>query len=176
MFITSNSCSIRWSCRRSSPPFTRKGYSCSSLPRIVIRFGFLKDSITLILEKDRKKQDICDRRLGLTESSLKLSVFVILRWYNQVAQLLLEKQVPAADLPLCAARCIHKPQPCYYQILQMEYGHRFIPHRILTQKHTRSSNPEIFAWYSGSGFPLPSYWPEVVVEKIEEKKNYNQSM
>lgn len=94
MFITSNSCSIRWSCRRSSPPLTRKGYSCSSLPRIVIRFGFLKDCITLILEKDRKKQNICERRLGLTESSLKLSVSGVPRWHNQVAQLLLEKQMP----------------------------------------------------------------------------------
>lgn len=92
MFITSNSCSIRWSCRRSSPPLTRKGYSCSSLPRIVMRFGFLKDSITLILEKDRKKQNICDRRLSLTGSSLTLSISVTSGWHNQVAQLLLQKQ------------------------------------------------------------------------------------
>lgn len=157
MFITSNSCSIRWSCRRSSPPLTRKGYSCSSLPRIVIRFGFLKDSITLILEKDGKKQNICDGRLGLTESSLKLGISIIPRWHNQVAQLLLEKQI--SELPLDAARCTHKQQPCSCQFFQIEYGYRFIPHWILTQAytHTRSSNPDIFAWYSGSGFPFPSY-------------------
>lgn len=104
MFMTSKSCSMRWSCRRSSPPLTRKGYSCSSLPRIVIRFGFLNDSITLILDKDRKKKNICDRRLGLTESSLEFRTSVIPRWHNQVTQL--EKQMPTCSpSSVCCKMC-----------------------------------------------------------------------
>ena len=45
-FMMANSCSIRWSRRRSSPPLTRKQYSRSSLPRILRRLGLRIEDIT----------------------------------------------------------------------------------------------------------------------------------
>lgn len=47
-FITPNSCSIRWSNLRSSPPLTKKWYSFSSVPFIVNRLGLLIEDIIRI--------------------------------------------------------------------------------------------------------------------------------
>jgi hypothetical protein len=45
-FMIPNICSILWSCRRSSPPFTRNMWSFSSLPRMMIRLGLRNEAST----------------------------------------------------------------------------------------------------------------------------------
>lgn len=105
MFITEKSCSILWSWRRSSPLFTRTGWSRSSSPRMIRRLGRQMEDMTFTY---RTKVHTC----------------TLNTWF-------------------------------YAQVVQ--WTHYYVT--IIDKKHTLSSKPVIFAWYSGNGLDLPSYCP-----------------
>lgn len=131
--MTPKSCSIRWSCRRSSPPFTKNGWSLSSLPRTMRRFGRRMEVITFTLSHTCSQNKHC---LTALHQPHPLNIC--------------HKGVP-----------VDKSGPADINELFRINNIKNIHLEHHPQVHTLSSNPVIFAWYSGRGLDLPSYCPKV---------------